>query len=464
LAPWSDLEHTLKISAELRATPGVLSSVAFCGVQHAQSGTAESDRAMHASGPINPEAPPVTSGTRIAAPPSYLSHVYDLRRGNNCSDGFYAALPAFADQVVSSVEHRAAPLLDGYTRHATEFLAESPLSRKEYALEFLILGMVLSRYECAAQNTPPWIVEIARELTVARERSFKSKPLVDWIRAGIAHYSLSPDVRKPEKRRSAIERLTQLADWMQSTGEFKQEAMRLNNWRSYLANLSGQKATYWLRSAVEQFQEFEREADRVLGAYTRGVASFVTREHARWRWREDLLMCGRRAVEYHLNMIAGEVMNRCLREDYARTAQKILLVPSCMRGWHSRACKARIDGVDITCTACDPDCAVNHLTRTMRKHGIAVYIVPHSTGFSRWLMRWQHTGVGVTAIACVLNIIPGGLEMRERGIAAQCLPLDFPGCRKHWDPRGFPTAVNEKRLVQIATAGADPALMIQDGA
>jgi hypothetical protein len=82
--------------------------------------------------------------------------------------------------------------------------------------------------------------------------------------------------------------------------------------------------------------------------------------------------------------------------------------------------------------------------------------VPHSSGFSRWLERWQHTGAGVTAVACVLNILPGGLEMRDRGIAAQCLPLDFPGCRKHWDRLGFPTAVNEKRLVQIATADARP--------
>jgi len=36
--------------------------------------------------------------------------------------------------------------------------------------------------------------------------------------------------------------------------------------------------------------------------------------------------------------------------------------------------------------------------------------------------------------------------MRKRGIAAQCLPLDLPGSRKHWDPVGISTAVNEPRL------------------
>lgn len=42
--------------------------------------------------------------------------------------------------------------------------------------------------------------------------------------------------------------------------------------------------------------------------------------------------------------------------------------------------------------------------------------------------------------------------------------LGFPGCPKHWDPLGFPTAVKEDRLVQIATQMQDPALMSQDGA
>jgi hypothetical protein len=384
---------------------------------------------------------------------SSSAHVYDLRRGNNCSDAFYASLPAFADQTVAAIERRAAPLLDGYSRHVQTFLREEPRSRGEYALELLTLGMTVSRYEAIAQKTPAWVISIARRLDVARERFLRIKPLIDWARAGLARYSVAPLIgRKPKKRADAVERLAELTEWLQSTGEFKQEAMRLNNWRSYFANLSTQKATYWLRVSVELFQEFESRADRSLGAYTRGVASYLAREHSSLRWREDLLTCGKPAVEYHFNMVAAEVMNRGLREDYARTSQRILLVPACMRGSRSDNCKAHIDGVDITCAACDPGCAVNGLTRTMRAHGVAVYVVPHSSGFSRWLARWQHTGVGVTAVACVLNILPGGLEMRDRGIAAQCLPLDFPGCRKHWDAKGFPTAVNESRLVQLATA------------
>jgi hypothetical protein len=409
------------------------------------------------SPPREPETTAAPGSHAATVSVSSRAHVYDLRRGNTCSDAFYAVLPAFADQTITAIERRAAPLLDGYSRHVQTFLGEEPRSRGEYALELLTLGMTVSRYETTARKTHAWIISIARWLNLARERFPRATPLIDWARAGLARYSLALDIgRKPKKRAEAVERLVRITEWLQSTGEFRHEARRLNNWRSYFANLSAPKATDWLRAAVELFQEFERQAERALGAYTRGVAPYLAREHEHLRWREDLLTCGKPSVEYHLNMVAAEVMNRGLREDYAHTSQRILLVPACMRRWQSRDCKAHIDGVDMTCAACDPDCAVNRLTLTMREHGIPVYIVPHSSGFSRWLERWQHTGAGVTAVACVLNILPGGLEMRDRGIAAQCLPLDFPGCRKHWDRLGFPTAVNEKRLVQIATADARP--------
>ena len=123
-----------------------------------------------------------------------------------------------------------------------------------------------------------------------------------------------------------------------------------------------------------------------------------------------------------------------------------------MRGARAANCKAIARGLDILCTGCDPDCSVNRISRRMRNMGVKVYLVPHSSGFSRWLDRWQRDkGIGVTAVACMLNILEGGYEMRARGIPSQCLPLDYPGCRKHWDRKGISTALNEERLAQLVT-------------
>jgi hypothetical protein len=375
-------------------------------------------------------------------------HVYDLRNGKPSSDEFYATASRMADEALAAVEAGAGALLDGYQRHI-QFLLEAPRSRGEYAIELLTLGMVLHCYEGAAERTTGWVVRMARSLVWARARSELSKPVLDWFRAGIARYAFAPALGSAaQKRGSAVERLTRLVEWLEATGEFKEESRRLRNWSSFLAKLKPETATQWLHIAEELFEEFEWDAAETLGWYTQNVTSFVKREQFIPRWREDLLFRSKTAAEYQLNMVAAEVMNRGLREDFERTPKRVVLVPTCMRAKRG-ACKARVNGVDITCTGCDPECAVNHITKRMRAQGVAVYMVAHASGFSRVLKRWEQTGTGVVAAACMLNILPGGYEMRERQIASQCVPLDFSGCRKHWDDKGFPTAVNEERLVQI---------------
>lgn len=408
-------------------------------------------RGMQSPGELNPiqETAPLP-----ARPPETTEQIYDLRAGKSASDGFYAEVAGFSVEILAGIERRAASLLDGYSRHVQELIKEKPRSRGDYSIELLMLGMALRRYEGAAQQTPGWVVDLARQLYEARSKSADLKPQVDRLRAEIAKFFLAPAIgRRPKTGGNAVERVAGLVEWLSATGEFEQESKRLDNWRDYLATLTPSKATYWLQVAREMFDSFERKAAKRLGCYTRGVQPFLEKEYAQRGSREDTLFCGRSVTEYHLNMVAAEVMNRGLREDFDRTTRRILLVPACMRGAKVNSCRAHVDGVDMTCSGCDPDCAVNRITRRMKAEDVQVYIVPHSSGFSRWLDRWQREPeVGVMAVACMLNIVPGGFEMRARGIASQCVPLDYPGCKKHWDGVGIPTAVNEDRLVQILVA------------
>lgn len=379
--------------------------------------------------------------------------VYDLRLGQSNSDGFYAEAARFSDQLLEAIEERAASLLDGYGDHVLGFLREAERSRGEYALDLLTLGMVLRRYAGAAESTPWWAVALARELYWLRHRSTWAKPAVDLARAAIGRFFLAPAIGRQAERPPAREGLPRLIGWLQATGEFEQEIRRLNNWRSFLDTLPQPAAARALDAAVDVFNWFQQQADIALGAYTRGVPRFLATEHARRGIREDAIFCGRPPVEYHLAMVAAELMNRGMRERFAETAAKAVLVPACMRGEHARTCKARTIGTDITCSGCDPACAVNRITIRMRRLGAKVYLVPHSTGFSQWLARWQREPeTGVVAAACLLNILPGGYEMRARRIPSQCVLLDFPGCQKHWRREGIPTQLNEERLVRIATA------------
>jgi hypothetical protein len=382
--------------------------------------------------------------------------VYDLRQPDANSDIFYEDVARFSDEVLAEIEQRAVAALDGYTRYVQEFLREAPRSRGEYAIELLTLGQVLGRYGGAAESTSPWVVQLARELLGLRRRVSTMKPVTDLLRAVVTRYFLMSRIGHRATGKPPLNGLPRLIEWLHATGEFEQETMRLHNWRSFLCTLPPEESAHWIETAEELFDWFKRKADRALGSYTRGVSNFLAGEYAGRGCREDQIFCSKEPAEYHLCMVAAEVMNRGLRAEFKRTPKKAVLVPACLRGAHASICRAIVSGVDITCVACDPACTVNRLTRRMRSLGAAVYLVPHSTGFSRWLERWQSTPeYGVVAVACLLNILPGGYEMRARGIASQCVPLDYPGCQRHWHSQGIPTCLNENRLVQIVT-GAQP--------
>jgi uncharacterized protein len=388
--------------------------------------------------------------------------VYDLRIEGHSSERFYADVAIFSVQVVAEIDRRAGAALDGYTRYVTAFLREAPRSRGEYALELLTLGMAARLYGRVAATTPAWVIDLARKLYCVRRRSPRLKRVADFLRAGLFQLFMR---RKLSRQRAAEQsamhkagenayaQLRRLVEWLEATGEFEQEWRRVDNWRRHWSEVPSNESEHWIAASAKLFDWFTGAADAALGKYTGDVNQFLNSTYAKRFWREDQIFCGRLPVEYHLGMVATEVMNKGLREDFQKRPRKVVLVPGCMRGARSETCRASRNGLDMTCAGCDPDCAVHRITHRMRYEGIGVYIVPHSTGFSRWLERWQDDPkVGVVAVACMLNILPGGYEMRALGIASQCVPLDFPGCEKHWSDKAVATGMNEERLVQIVNS------------
>ncbi len=358
----------------------------------------------------------------LLAPASHPEHVYDLRLSQGCSDLFFKDAARFCDELIEEMEQGASSILDAYSHHVRLKLCEAPRSRGEYALDLLTLGMALSIYAPKARRAPPWAVAAARELGQLRNHAKWMKPAVDLARGILFREFLSGTFATGSGGEAngagadLVRQLPALVAWMRATGELEQEAQRVDHWRSYIGTLDRREAACRIEVALDLFSSFEREAGKALGSYTQSVEGFLAGEYAHRGCREDQLFCGRTPVEYHLNVVAAEMMNRGLRTAFERTARKVVLVPTCMRGTHADTCKAKVRGVDMTCAACDPECSVNYITRRMRKIGATVYMVPHTTGFSRWLDRWEREpGVGVTAVACLLNILPGGLRCASAG-------------------------------------------------
>lgn len=214
---------------------------------------------------------------------------------------------------------------------------------------------------------------------------------------------------------------------------------------------------------------FEPESLKALGQYTPNVDKFLKESQPGHRWKEDVIFSARRRVEYHLNMVGADIMNRAFREAFLATKNKAVILPACMRYYPKPKCQARSNGLSCECTGCTPQCRVNQLTKMGKKFGFDVFLVPHeSSVFSGDSgKRLMGEGTGVVGIACVSNLVSGGWKAKAMGLPPQCVLLDHCGCRKHWHEQGISTDINMRRLMDILgindktpeTDGANKAVM-----
>jgi len=364
------------------------------------------------------------------------------------AEPFQATVEAFADRFLAEADARTGDLLDGYQAYAAAGHDAAPRSRGEHAIELLTLGLLRREMGPLAVVTPEPTVRRLEEMWYLRSKVPECKEAADAVRGQLFReiLRLSRGGCRAELDDPAFVR------WLASTGEFVQEALRMEPW------LAGTDV-FWTaddfrRQTDDLAAWFARDAAQTLGPWTRGVEAFRQGVIERGEPREDLLLITRTEPLYHLNMVGAVVMNRAFLPGYATRRRKVVLVPGCLRTHNDSKCHGRHDGLDITCTRCDRDCEVATLDRLAEAHDFRVFVVPHASNFTAWLHHWQRDPeTALVAVACPLHLVPGGYEMRALGLQAQCVMLDYCGCKRHWDANGVPTRVDRERLLEVVAGG-----------
>ena len=377
---------------------------------------------------------------------------YSLRDGHKRSDAYYRDVAAFTDQVLAEIKDRTAPLVAAFQAYVEETGRETPRSRPEYTLELLTLGVLWHVYAGRALDLATTPGRVLAYLVRARQRGGRLKPAIDLLRGALGRFLLSsPGRRRMETSLPALEHLDRLLAWLSASDSFSQEAKRLHAWRDFLADQPPAQALAHLETAIALAAWFEERSEEVLGRYTPHVEQFLAQTHPGYRWREDAVFCGRRRVEYHLNMVGTEILNRAFREAFLATARKVVLAPPCMRAQPDGVCQARPTPFGERCAGCTSGCRVHQATKLGEKHGFEVLIMPHELFvFSSGAVEPVNgSTVGVVGISCVLTNPSGGWETKGLGIPAQGVLLDYCGCPWHWHKQGFPTDINLRQLLTV---------------
>lgn len=384
---------------------------------------------------------------------------YELTVDGKDSECYYRDVASFTERVLLHGEALAGPLVEQLRLHDAAAAPEASRSKREYLLELLVLGTLWRIYARTACAAPQFTLHLLSVLTSIRQRNNCFKSGADLGRGILLTYCLAKEAlfrSAPEAAPApTVENLKKLLRWLKATGEFSQEAKRLHSWQDYLIKQTAAAVAAAIEQAVQFAAWFENASLTELGQYTGNVGNFLAEKRLRHRLREDYLLCGRQRVEYHLNMVGAEILNRAYRADFLTKKRRALILPSCMRSHSGRECRGYQGLLGLECQGCDGSCRVHRITRLGAEYHFEVYVIPHeSSMFDAGIAQpGIKENMGVIGVACVLNLLGGGWKVKDWGIPPQCVLLNCCGCKKHWLDQDLPPDIDINQLLKVLDHG-----------
>ncbi|HPR30771.1 MAG TPA: DUF116 domain-containing protein [Prolixibacteraceae bacterium] len=364
---------------------------------------------------------------------------YNLKENNEAAPDFYSELEYVSGKVLAVGS-------DHFGNDIRCFLKQMSIpvlnqTESECLFDILMIGTFWNHYQGKWRWDSPFTQPLFHALIVMRKTALKKQ--ADWLRGKLTGRLLDREAKKVHP--FDLENFQKLISWLSATGEYPNETRVLHRWLNALYNGIGRDAYEFLAEASAYAVWFDDYARKHLGAYTRGVESFLATHREKYREREDRLFCGRPQAEYFLNMVGAEIMNQAQRQAFLNTRKKIVLLPTCLA---SRSdCPTKHGSACLHCTA---GCSLSKTIGELQKIGIETVTIHHNSDYAKRLKPWANQShTGIVGTACVLNLLSGGYEMKKRNIPSQCAYLDFSGCKRHWTKNGIPTELSLSRIIHL---------------
>lgn len=381
---------------------------------------------------------------------------YSLMNGQKTSDHYYNIVSVFTDKVLLKGHQVLRAHIDDYHSeiHHNEMHTDRSTFFEEGLLEILALGIYWRIYSNAALEMKKSTSNFLTEINRLRDTKAKLKSFFNHLKGIFSTLLISKKIYITNTDVPDLTGIEKLIAFLKATGEFNQEVKRFEIWLKYFRQAGIKKTHQVLSTAVSFTDWFVEESESALMQFTPKIQDFLNNKLSSHKWKEDYIFCGSRAVEYYLNMVGAEIMNRIYHDAFRQRTDKVLLLPHCMTEPEKGKCKATLAGMGYICTGCSEGCQVNRLTRFGKQNRLRVRLVPHESSIAS--TKTDHSlftdHSGVIGVSCVLNLISGGWMLLERGVIPQCVLLDYCGCKNHWHKKGISTSLNEEQLMKLIDA------------
>lgn len=372
------------------------------------------------------------------------TYIYHLGKGQDDSQIYYKQIKKEAAACRQYVLELMREEIHAFKEYIQLNQIEEVRSEIEYGLELLLLGVYLKHYATYATNLGKVQGFLCEKVCVARKSVKHGKVILSKVKGEMSRRYLL----KNSKGVWQECQLSQLVYWMRATGEFEEEALRLEEWERFLV---GQKRITWVRLKVKLLklvEDFEKQMEKGFADYLKGVEPFRSKEESRYERREDRIFCMQPKVMYYLNMIGAQWLNEAYRSAYIKAKKHIIFLPGCMVFRGKENCKAISKNGSYVCQGCTKTCAVNQVTQIAETYQVKTAILYHESELNRQKVKENET-IGVVGVACILSLISGGFKAKRLGYAPQCVLLDYCGCENHWYDKRKVTQINKEQLIKL---------------
>jgi hypothetical protein len=286
---------------------------------------------------------------------------YSLKYEQPNSETYYRDVHTFTDEVVLKASDSITPIVTEYMEYLRTYNLEEVREIEEYILELLSFGVLWNSYAGKALSVGYAPFVTMTRMAEWRKKHQRVKPYIDFARGVLTTLFLLPKNSGNHNLLPTLEQVDQVCKWFEATGEFKEQALRFVCWRAFWGTKT-ERELLKIFYSIDQFTHwFEKRSEGALGKYTQNVERFLQRSDEYYKWREDRIQCSRRRIEYHLNMVGAELMNRALRTEFNETDVKVVLVPGCLRSRSADECEAKRVKEGLICEGCTSQCRVNQL-------------------------------------------------------------------------------------------------------
>lgn len=373
----------------------------------------------------------------------HLLKTYELVPAEG-QEAYYVKIKKVTQSVLMQIEEMLGQTISRYQLFVKEKQLEKLRTRQEYALDFMMLGTLEMVYKTRACKLKKWQSSLLKKINEKRIEAVKLKKVFSYAKGRLGKQFLFTEGENQQQ--FSMQAFSELVDYLEATGEFDEMSRRLMLLKMFM---EGQTLEVFgqITGQLEQFTVwFKQYTKKHLGAYTCHVADYLKQKAAYYGGREDAVFCTQPEVMYHLNMVGAELLNEAYRTAFKQTKVKYVFVPGCMVYQTKENCQSEKTKKGNSCRGCSQACPVNQVTQLAQSYGAKTTIVYHGSALYRVRRDAHQAKAGLIGIACVLNLLEGGLKAVSLGYVPQCALLNYCGCKAHWDENGIVTQVDMHRI------------------